>query len=218
MLYLSPRNTVAGHLNVLEKSDCQIFLSAKETRIEHILSQRKMQTAVVPELEELLDETLVPAYPYTKTFAEARKDPCLTLHTTGSTGLPKPITWKLEILSTYEAWRTIPSMGEYISMTEVYQEAKRAYNAMPLFHTSGLNTGITMSLLLGVTTVFGAANVVPNAAYADEMHKYADVDASIGPPSIYEDLSHETTSLDRLSTLRYVLVCGGMSSAFESDS
>ncbi|GAM40011.1 hypothetical protein TCE0_034f12025 [Talaromyces pinophilus] len=167
-----------------------------------------MQTAVVPELEELLDEGPVPAYPYTKTFAEARKDPCLTLHTTGSTGLPKPITWKLEILSTYEAWRTIPYIGEYVSMTEVYQEAQRAYNAMPLFHTSGLNTGITMSLLLGVTTVFGAANVVPNATYADEMHKYAGVDASIGPPSIYEDLSHETASLDRLDTLRYVLVCG----------
>ncbi|KAE8557519.1 hypothetical protein EYB25_002226 [Talaromyces marneffei] len=217
MLYLSPRNNVAGHLNVLEKSDCNIFLSAKETRVEHILSQRKMQTAIVPELEELLDETSAPTYPYTKTFEEARKDPCLILHTTGSTGLPKPITWKLEILSTYEAWRTIPSMGEYVSMTEIYQEAHRAYNAMPLFHTSGLNTGITLSLLLGVTTVFGAANVVPNAAYADEMHKYAGVDASIGPPSLYEDLSHETDTLDRIDTLRYVLVCGAPLSQVAGD-
>ncbi|TAQ86889.1 hypothetical protein B7494_g4804 [Chlorociboria aeruginascens] len=208
MLYLSPKNSVAGHLNVLQKSDCHIFLSSKNTHVEHIYSQRVMQTAIVPDLEELLDETPVPMYPYNKTFEEARKDPCLVLHTTGSTGLPKPITWKLEILSTYEAWRTVPTVDEHVSTTEVYQEARRAYNSMPLFHTSGLNTGITMSLLLGVTTVFGSASVVPHAAYADEMHKYAGVDASIGPPSIYEELSREPTSLERIGKFRYILVCG----------
>lgn len=211
MLFLSPRNTVAGHLNVLEKSDCNIFLTAKNTHFEQVLSQRSMQTSTVPDLEELLDDDPVPMYPYTKTFAEARKDPCLVLHTTGSTGLPKPITWKLEILSTYEAWRTIPSIDGYVPTTEIYQEATRAYNSMPLFHTSGLNTGITLSLVLGVTTVLGAASVVPHAAYADEMHKYAGVDASIGPPSVYEDLSHDPVSLDRINKMGYVLVCGGMS-------
>ena len=137
MLFLSPRNNVAGHLNVLEKSDCYIFLTAKNTHFNHVLSHRKMQTATVPELEGLLDGTPVPMYPYTKTFEQARKDPCLVLHTTGSTGLPKPTTWKLEILSTYEAWRTIPSVDGYVPTTEVYQESRRAYNSMPLFHRNG---------------------------------------------------------------------------------
>lgn len=210
MLFLSPKNTVEGHLNILEKSDCHIFLTAKNTQFDHVLSHRKMQTGTVPELEELLDDTPVPVYPYSKTFDQARKDPCLVLHTTGSTGLPKPITWKLEILSTFEAWRTIPSVDGYVSTTEIYQESRRAYSSMPLFHTSGLNTGITMSLLLGVTTVYGAASVVPHAAYTDEMHKVAGIDASIGPPSIYEELSHDPVSLERIHGLSYVLVCGGM--------
>lgn len=47
------------------------------------------------------------------------KNPCLVLHTTGSTELPKPISWKLEILSTYEAWRIIPSVDGYVPTTEV---------------------------------------------------------------------------------------------------
>ena len=213
MLFLSPRNNLAGHLNVLEKSDCHTFLIAKNTHLEQVFAARTMTTAVVPELEGLLDATEVQMYPYTKTFDEARKDACLVLHTTGSTGLPKPITWKLEILSTYEAWRIIPSIDGYIPTTEIYQEARRAYNSMPLFHTSGLNTGITLSLLLGVTTVFGSAGVVPHAAYADEMHKYANVDASIGPPTIYEELSHEPSQLERVNKLTYVLVCGAPISA-----
>ncbi|KAL3417973.1 thioester reductase domain-containing protein [Phlyctema vagabunda] len=217
MLYLAPKNSVAGHLNVLEKADCNIFLTARGTQADHFLSQRTMRTEIAPELEELLDETSVEVYPYTKSFAEARKDPCLVLHTTGSTGLPKPITWKNEILSTYEAWRTIPSVDGYVPMTEVYQEGQRAYNSMPLFHTSGLNVGITMSLLLGVTCVFGSPNVVPNLGYADEMHKYAGVDVSIGPPSIYEDLSHNPESLERLHSLRYILVCGAPLSQIAGD-
>lgn len=210
MLFLSPKNSDDGHLNVLEKADCHIFLMAKNTEFDHVLSRRQMKTAKVPELQELLDNNPVPEYPYTKNFEQARKDPCLVLHTTGSTGLPKPITWKLEILSTYEAWRIIPPVDGYIPTTEVYQESRRAYNCMPLYHTSGLNIGITMSFLLGVTTVYGSAGIVPNAAYADQMHQLAGIDASIGPPAIYEELIHDPASLERLHSFRYILVCGGM--------
>ncbi|PQE06723.1 L-aminoadipate-semialdehyde dehydrogenase protein [Rutstroemia sp. NJR-2017a BBW] len=217
MLYLSPRNSVAGHLNVLEKSDCNIFLSAKNAHVEHITSQRNMRTAIVPELDELLDNAEVRMYPYNKSFAEARTDPCLVLHTTGSTGLPKPITWKNEILSTYEAWRTIPAVDGYVPTTEIYQQSRRAYNQMPLFHTSGLNIGITMSLLLGVTTVYGSANVVPHAAYADEIHKHAGVDASIGPPSSYQELSQDPKALERIHNFHYILVCGAAISQTAGD-
>src|SRR5690348_7717816 len=113
MLFLSPRNQLEAHLNVLEGVDCRVFLSGKDTHVENILSNRCMGTCTVPELEELLDDAPVEVYPYTKTIDEARMDPCLVLHTTGSTGLPKPITWKLGILSTYEAWRTIPHVDSY---------------------------------------------------------------------------------------------------------
>ena len=67
-----------------------------------------------------------------------------------------------------------------------------------------------MSLLLGVTTVYGSAGVVPHAAYADKMHQLAGIDASIGPPSMYEELIHDRASLERFRNLRYILVCGGM--------
>ncbi|KAI0004732.1 putative NRPS-like enzyme [Xylariaceae sp. FL0662B] len=208
MLFLSPRNSMAGHLNVLAKADCHVFLSDRNTPVDSILRHRSMQTATLPDLEELLDDTPVPHYSYTKTFKEARMDPCLVLHTTGSTGLPKPITWKLGILSTYETWRTIPPVNGYVPTTEIYQGARRVYNSMPLYHTSGLNTGITMTLLLGLTTVYGAASIVPHAAYADEMYKWASVDASIGPPHMFEESSNNIELLGGISRLQYVLVCG----------
>ena len=214
MLFLSPRNNLEGHLNVLDGADCQIFLRARGTHVEHILSKREMRASIVPELNDLLDDTPVDIYPYTKTFEEARMDPCLVLHTTGSTGLPKPIVWKLGILSTYEAWRTTPSVNGYVPTTEIYQQSKRAYTSMPLFHTSGINACITWSLLLGVTLVFGAPHVLPNARYTDEMHRYAGVDASMGAPSIYEELSRDADSLERINNFHYVVASGGKQALF----
>lgn len=149
---------------MLEGVQCRIFLRAFGTNIDDILSKRSLLTSVVPELKELLDDSPVEIYPYTKTFEETKMDPCLVLHSTGSTGLPRPVIWKVGILSTYEAWRTIPSVAGYVPTTEIYQQSRRAYTSMPLFHTSGLNAGITWSLLLGVTLVYGAPHVVPNAA------------------------------------------------------
>lgn len=171
-----------------------------------------MLSWVVPELEDFLLDLPVAIYPYRKTFEEAWCDPCLVLHTTGSTGLPKPITWKVGILSTYEAWRTNPPVDAYVPTTEVYQQSRRAYTSMPLFHTSGLNAGITWALLLGVTLVYGAPHVVPNATYADQMHQYANVDASMGAPSIYEELSRDPEALERINRLHYVVASGGMPS------
>ena len=209
MLFLSPRNQLDGHLNVLDKTGCQIFLRARDTNVDHILIKRPLRTATVPELEELLDEEPVPMYPYAKSFEEAEMDPCLVLHTTGSTGLPKPVTWHVGFLSTYEAWRTIPPVDGYVPTTMIYQQSRRAYTSMPLFHTSGLNAGITWSLLLGVTLVYGAPHVIPNAAYTDQMHIHAGVDASMGAPSIYEELSREPESLERVNKLHYVVASGG---------
>ncbi|XXG95744.1 hypothetical protein Hte_002014 [Hypoxylon texense] len=208
MLFLSPRNNLEGHINVLDGADCHVFLKARETDIKNILSSRPMRSEVIPDLNDLLDPRLTSVYPYSKSFEEARMDPALVLHTTGSTGLPKPVTWRVGTLSTYEARRTIPRIGDYVPTTEIYQMSSRAYTSMPLFHTSGLNAGITWSLLLGVTLVYGAPHVVPNSAYVDEIHKYANVDASMGAPSLYEELSQDPEALRRIRGLHYVVASG----------
>ncbi|MBE3049560.1 AMP-binding protein, partial [Candidatus Bathyarchaeota archaeon] len=205
-------------MNVLAGVDCQVFLSGEGIKVDDILSKRPMRAFRVPELADFLRVTPVKTYPYSKTFQEAHMDPCLVLHTTGSTGLPKPITWKNGNLSTYEAWRTIPSVEGYVPTTVIYQEAKRAYTSMPLFHTSGLNAGITWSLLLGVTLVYGFPTVVPNSVYSDQMHIHAGVDATMGAPSIYEDLAQNHESLERLKKMNYVVASGAPLSQAAGDA
>ncbi|KAK8051651.1 hypothetical protein PG993_003036 [Apiospora rasikravindrae] len=210
MVFTSPRNNLDGHMNVLEKSECGIFLlaSGASAQVQPILDKRPMRTLTVPELDWFLAEAPVEPYPYTKTFEEARNDPCVVLHTTGSTGLPKPVVWKNAMLSTYEAWRTIPDVDGYVPPPDVYQTARRVYTSLPMFHTSGLNAAFIWALSLGVTLVYGAAHVIPNADYVDEIHRYADVEGSMGAPSLYEDLCAHPKMLVHMRHLHYVVASG----------
>ncbi|KAK7956523.1 uncharacterized protein PG986_005745 [Apiospora aurea] len=193
-----------------KKSECGIFLLASgvSAQVQPILDKRPMRTLTVPELDWFMNEAPVKQYPYTKAFGEARNDPCVVLHTTGSTGLPKPVVWKNAMLSTYEAWRTIPAIDGYLPPPEIYQTARRVYTSLPMFHTSGLNAAITWALSLGVTLVYGAAHVIPNADYVDEIHRYADVEGSMGAPSLYEDLCAHPKMLVHMRHLHYVVASG----------
>jgi acyl-coenzyme A synthetase/AMP-(fatty) acid ligase len=93
-LYTSHMNSLAGHLNLLSHCECEYLISAKGVKVDDITSARpEMRHFLMPELDELLDEQagLAPNYLYEKTFEQAKADPYLILHTSGSTGLPKPI-------------------------------------------------------------------------------------------------------------------------------
>ena len=51
-----------------------------------VLAQRPMIHIIVPEAEHWLDAPIVDPYPYTKTFEQARCEPFVVVHTSGSTG------------------------------------------------------------------------------------------------------------------------------------
>lgn len=82
---------------VLNASKCDIWVSPKgqNEMLPQLLSHRPMKVIEIPETDELLSTEPVPDYPYNKTFQEAASDPSCVLHTSGSTGLPKPIVWEI---------------------------------------------------------------------------------------------------------------------------
>lgn len=53
-----------------------------------LLAVHPMRVLQIPGNDELLDGPVVPIYPFEKTFEEARTEPFVTLHTSGSTGTP----------------------------------------------------------------------------------------------------------------------------------
>ena len=80
-----------------------------------------MRSFKVEKLDDLLYKQGTKPYPYNKTFEEAARDPIAIVHTSGSTGMPKPILWNHGIYATIDA-QSIP--GSFEGRRNVYQTMK----------------------------------------------------------------------------------------------
>lgn len=123
MLLLSPRNSVDGHLSVIDRSDCNLWVLPvqKIGRVDQVLEKRPMKVVPLPELLELLDTEPVSVYLYNKTFVEARSEPFVVLHTSGSTGMPKPIIVTNGSLATPDAHHLLPAVEGRLTQAQYFQ-------------------------------------------------------------------------------------------------
>ncbi|KAI0022959.1 acetyl-CoA synthetase-like protein [Xylariomycetidae sp. FL0641] len=92
VLFSSLLNTTPAHVLLMAKTKCTALFSSAGFNVKDVLASRPMPHSTIPELNDLLDlSDRAEHYPYTKTFSEAENDPYLIIHTSGSTGDPKPI-------------------------------------------------------------------------------------------------------------------------------
>ena len=93
-----------------------------------------MKVLNIAEVDEVLQPEPVPDYAYSKTFEEASHEPFCVLHTSGSTGHPKPIFWKHSMLATLDATRLLPESSGRPPWVVIFEERDRFYSAFPFFH------------------------------------------------------------------------------------
>lgn len=146
-MFLSPKNSVEGALAVLEAAKCNIWVNpagGKSTQlVNDFLQQRPMQVIDLPELSELLPEAgskteTVQPFPYTKSWEDAINDPFCMLHTSGSTGLPKPLAWSHGLIGTMDAVRLLPPHEGMEPWTKGWDEGDTIYSSFPMSHVSFL--------------------------------------------------------------------------------
>ena len=105
--------------------------------MKDVLQQRPMKVLDLPILDELLDAKSTEPFPYTKTFEEATNDPFCFLHTSGTTGVPKPIPWSHGLIGTMDAVRLLPpTKGDdgLAPWTSDWEEGDRIYSSFPMSH------------------------------------------------------------------------------------
>lgn len=93
VFFPSPRNSLDAQLALLRECDCEAFVRPKDIKLpvmDQIADKLPLKVVAFPDLEHLFrnvihDEGLA-RYKYKRSFAEARYDPFMILHTSGSTG------------------------------------------------------------------------------------------------------------------------------------
>lgn len=97
-----------------------------------------MRHIVIRTFDEWLAQESVDPYPYTKSFEEAAHDPFIVIHTSGSTGLPKPVTLYHGGLATPDAHHMMPTLDGYgpLIIPPQGQDPTRIFASLPPFHVS----------------------------------------------------------------------------------
>ena len=134
-----------GAIAVLEAARCNVWIDAYETRrpalIDEFLKVRSMQVLRLPKLDDLLDAESTPPFAYTKTFDDVDQEPFCMLHTSGTTGTPKPISWTHALIGTMDSVRLLPPVegdGGLAPWTSVWHNGDSLYSSFPMSHVRGV--------------------------------------------------------------------------------
>ncbi|KAI1147213.1 hypothetical protein F4825DRAFT_471765 [Nemania diffusa] len=209
LLLVSARNTIEAHVFLLEQTECHVFLTPPNFPlpiVKQILAARPMRHVEVADFRGWLsdDGPEWKPYPYTKTFSEAKGEPFVILHTSGSTGLPKPIIQTHGTVSALYPFakreyqdRTFPSV----------MRGKRVYVTFPLFHCAGLSLILPACLYADYTAVL--APFPPSADIINKVHVHGNVQSAVLVPATMEALVKDPEHLENLSRLDHLMFGGG---------
>ncbi|KAI1419683.1 hypothetical protein F5Y12DRAFT_776597 [Xylaria sp. FL1777] len=212
LLLVSPRNTVEANLSLLDQMKCNTFLTPPNFPlpvVRKVLDARPMRHVEVPNFHAWLDDSHDhdaewKPYPYTKTFSEAKAEPFVVLHTSGSTGLPKPI---LQTHRTVSAVLAFSNIEEKQTTFPTLLKGERVYTTFPLFHCAGITMILPGCLYIGYTIVLAA--FPPSAAVVNGVHLHGRVQHTVLAPTTLEELVREPEYLENLSQVKSVTYGGG---------
>ncbi|KAF7906158.1 hypothetical protein EAF00_000437 [Botryotinia globosa] len=142
-----------------------------------------LRVLTIPSIEELLNTTYE-YFPYGKIFGEAKAEPLVALHTSGTTGLPKPVIYTHDYAAAYvRALQLEPPEG--FESLDRKSEGGRVFSLTAPFHTSAICI-IIAAISNQTTYIFPPAATIPTAALAVEGLKHTNnvVDILGGPPLV----------------------------------
>ncbi|KAI1419426.1 hypothetical protein F5Y12DRAFT_778076 [Xylaria sp. FL1777] len=212
-LFISPRNSQEAQLSLFDKTDCHILVFPKSHRamVQPWLQERDMQAVETGPIENWFPEKEVDPITYSKTFEEAKWDPLCVLHTSGSTGIPKPIVIRqgmMAISDRYHTYNKPDWKGRKIFIRGFSENSRRNFIPMPIFHAGGLFCFISSALYFETPAAFSIDRPL-SAESVVECLEHLDVQATVLPPAILEDMSQADRYIEPLKKLNMVLFGGG---------
>ncbi|KAM3085599.1 hypothetical protein ACMFMG_002669 [Clarireedia jacksonii] len=210
ILLNSPRNSVDGHINVIQKSECNTWLLPSQNvgNISEVLKVHPMKVLDCPDLDFFLDETPVEHYPYTKTWAEASEEPILVLHTSGSTGLPKPIVIRHALVAVLDAQHLIKMDDGRKIHTQIWEDT-RIFIAFPAFHATGIFLTLFNSFYYNIDIVLASPGAPVTANLVEDMCDHANINALMLPPSTVDEIAFTPSTLEKVKNLKFIGTGGG---------
>lgn len=209
-LFSSYHNSLAAHTDLIQRTNCTILLYTTGLPVAGILEKNRMKSVCIAELEALLSDAPIEPYPYAKTFDEAKHDPCFMVHTSGPSGMPKPVLWTHWSLSTIDAHNLVAPLNGRRSLWASPQITReRTYCAWPLYNGAGLGIGLMDTCFNNTTCVMGTSSQFVTADIFNSMIDHAKIDSVYCLPSLLKEIVKRPDILTKLRSLREISYVGG---------
>lgn len=218
ILLASPRNAIVNNTSLLSAANCDVvFYSGSGSPLEaHVKGLQRaisgLRTHEIPSLDQMI-AVKSGLYPYKKTFDRAKNDTVLVLHTSGSTGNPKPIRISNEYLARMDADKLAPvPPGRILAAANLARKKGLSYLGAPLFHVSGIYT-MAVGLYRMNTTVVGPIDHPPSGDVACAIVRNMKLNAIVAVPFIHDAIfgANGEELKDRFTELDHVNSFGGES-------
>ncbi|KAI8633183.1 hypothetical protein F5Y19DRAFT_490382 [Xylariaceae sp. FL1651] len=214
VLFISPRNQPRQNRDMLKRSGCVHLLYAQEmNQVVETLQLGDGLIRLIPSLDELLQTPLdVKPYLYEKSFEDAQDEPCLILHSSGSTGDPKLVTMTHGTFACTDNDRNVPVPEGRRPQNAAqfdFMGGGKFYSCFPPYHLAGVHVYIDLPIFYSnASVVLGPYNLPPNGHLVSEILKYQEVRALYVPPSIIEEWASEPVSATQVKQLDFILFGG----------
>ncbi|PYH46069.1 acetyl-CoA synthetase-like protein [Aspergillus saccharolyticus JOP 1030-1] len=212
-LFISPRNSTEAQVNLFNKTDCNLlyheadFANMVQPWVEGRPGMKRVAAAAWKEWVY----TEVAPFPYNKSFDEAEWDPFVVLHTSGSTGLPKPVIINQGMLALNDLHRYVPEYEGNLPWLAHWAKFPntRYLCIFPLFHTGGIAPTILMAFYYNAAIAFRDPSVPITGDNVVEWLRNTGAGWTLIPPAILEQMSRSDVAVQELKKLHAVGFAGG---------
>ncbi|PVH73918.1 putative AMP dependent ligase/synthetase [Cadophora sp. DSE1049] len=215
----SPRNSKAAHHSLLTRLECKVLLTTTPElpSVSMIVEDHPMKKLQIPALVDLLSASETPHYPYDASYEEAKNDPIFVLHTSGSTGIPKPLTYTHMFNTCVANVTSLPMRENFVNLNTNFQTGS-FFSIFPSFHIVGIGFQLIIPTFYGCVPVYPLPSAPPTTEGFLQALNHASVDWAFLPPVLIDELGKHIPSLDFVaSRLKYIYFTGGAVPAATGD-
>lgn len=180
------RNAISNTAHILNETNCRVLFCAREL-LETCQLLEKMVNGVqifeVPSLEEMISQP-PKDFPFKKSWGEVADEAAVIIHTSGSTGIPKPIYVTHRYISSMDKFSEAPVPdGRILASTTLVKPGSKLFVGTNFYHLSGLDRAFC-SLFQRYTMVMGPPDKLPDGPTLREVAKRVKLNGMILPPSL----------------------------------
>jgi thioester reductase-like protein/acyl-CoA synthetase (AMP-forming)/AMP-acid ligase II len=212
MFLPSPRNSGEAHTALLSSLDCSKLITtcpapAGLAVVESIVSEK----LILPTLNELLnlDQDHARRMTYQKSFEDARTDPIFILHTSGSTGIPKPLIYTNEYVSRFYNMQTLVPPAGFKNVNETLQTGS-CLVTLPPFHIAGLAFTLLFPACYNSVPVYPTAGTPPGLEVFLGALDVTPIDWAFVSPVVVDEIGKDPDVLETVARkLNHIFFTGG---------